>query len=119
MKRVIKAMSSNYDQVLLTSPHGFYKLVLDKGTNLNDEEWVGLDVNSYSLADKHVVNIVLKADPHNFDKGVTKHKYRDAYVQQGSRGKANTLEDTKEVIAALVEAVDFIPQILDYINNKY
>lgn len=114
MKRFVKAAA---EQVIFEDE--FFSLVRESGTGMNDTFWRGLKVISKGLAKKHVIRIDLetKGFP-KFDGTPVIYDYKGAYVNQGMRSERNTLDETREVIEVLTDAVDFAEDVLDWLRNN-
>ena len=114
MKRYIKSAS---EQVIFEDE--FFSFVRTSGRGMNNTFWRGLEVLSKGLAKKHVVEIRLQSygNP-KFDGSPVIYDYRGVYVAQGSRSVINTLDETKEVIEVLEDAVDFAEHILDWLRDN-
>lgn len=116
MKRVIRAAKAT--ESIMQSRTGMFELVREEGIGMNDTPWKGLEVRSYGPAEKHVVQIRLERANHpDFNGEPVEYQYRDAEVAHGMRMQKDTLEDTREYIEVLEEAVDFAEDINDLLSN--
>lgn len=115
MKRVIRASSSPviFEDDMFT----FRK---ESGIGVNNTPWEGLKVDSKGLAEKHVVEVRLntKGSP-AFDGEPVKFQYKDAYVSHGMRERMDTLDDTRDYIDVLENALVFAERVNDWIWNVY
>ena len=78
-----------------------------------------LRVVSHGLADKHCVEIRLDWDIAQDFGGtsIRRKKYTGAYISHGMRGRSDTLNETREYIGVLTEAVIFVDNTLDLIRG--
>ena len=77
-----------------------------------------LRVIPHGLAKKHVVSIELNWDYMSPEAGNKDHpKYTGAYVNHGMRCACDTLDETREYIGVLTEAVIFIDNTIDMVRN--
>lgn len=111
-KNPIKA--STTDRVIFEDE--YFEFVKTGGIGINDTPWSGLEVKSKGLADKHVIVIELRSNNSPKFEGQPVHRtYKNAYVNQGMRSRINTLDETREVIKVLEDAVDFAERINEYL----
>lgn len=75
-----------------------------------------LEVISHGLAEKHVVSISLEYIRVE-NEGTVRYKYTGAYVNHGMRCAKDSLDETREYIGVLTEAVYFIEDNLQTILN--
>lgn len=115
LSRILKESSA--DRPILSSEN--FELVKKSGVGMNRTPWTGLEVVSKGLAKKHVIKIELNTDmPPAFDGEPVEFKYTEAYVTHGMRMHGHdTLEETREFIAVLDEAVDFAERINEYLKT--
>lgn len=81
---------------------------------ISDELETGIEykIESIDEAKKHVVEI-------RFEYGIkTKNDNQLIYIAHGFRNAIDTLEDTKELIEVLQEAVDFVEKLNEYFDNN-
>ena len=76
-----------------------------------------LVVIPHGLAKKHVVSIRIEGPWPNRDDKPVRYKYNDVYVSHGMRCACDTLDETREYIGVLTEAVIFIDNTIDMIRN--
>lgn len=88
------------------------------GVGVNDTPWTGLNVESRGLAEKHCVEVRLQTKNYPiFDGKPVEYAYKFAYVAHGMRMKTDTLDETREYIAVLDEAVNFAERVNTYLQN--
>lgn len=112
MKRFI--VSASNSNAIFSDPN--FELVYRSGVGMQDTPWKGLEVISKGLAKKHAVEIRLdtkgwndfNGEPFNYD-------YTGATVAHGMRMQRDTLDDTREYIAVLEDAVAFAEKINDWL----
>ena len=115
MKRYVKASRTD---ILITSP--MFDLVVDRGVGMNNTPWTGLKVISKGAAEKHVIEVRLESrwvPADDFDGAPIQFVYNPSgtEVAHGSRMRKDTLDDTREYIQALQEALDFAENVNSYI----
>lgn len=116
MKRVIRAAKAT--ESIMQSRTGMFELVSMEGIGMNDTPWKGLEVRSYGPAEKHAVQIRLVTANHpDFNGEPVEYQYSEAEVAHGMRMQKDTLEDTREYIEVLEEAVDFAESIDDALSD--
>lgn len=108
-------------EVIMTSNSGDYTLVKKSGVGAGDRPWEGLEVRSSGNADKHVVEIRLDSD--NFMTNIKsnepfKYTYNDVHIAHGMRSCKDTIQETKEYIEVLTEAIEFAGIVKEYIKNS-
>ena len=116
LSRILK--ESIVDRPILSSDS--FELVKASGIGTHETPWTGLKVISKGLAKKHAVEIKLNTGRDKwyiFDGTPIDFKYTDAYVSHGMRMKTDTLDETREYIAVLDEAVNFAERVNAYLKN--
>ena len=89
------------------------------GIGINDTPYKALEVASIGDADKYVVEVRL-----NFNKipaftgEPTLYKYIDATVSYGLSSREYTLEDTKNFITILQDAIEFAERINAWLSEN-
>ena len=119
MKQLARMLKESTDGTILSSEN--FELVKKSGIGRNNTPWTGLRVISKGLAKKHVVEIELEDESsglHDFEGEPVEFKYTNAYVSYGMRMQKDTLEETRELIAVLDEAVDFAEEINEYLAEQ-
>ena len=90
----------------------------ESGIGVNNTPWRGLRVKSKGAAEKHVVEIRLNSKRSMpFNGEPVDYKYTGAYISHGMRGVSDTIEDTREYIEVLADAVDFAGMIDDWLKT--
>ena len=93
----------------------------ESGIGREDTPWTGLRVRTKegSPAYKHVIEIRLNDKGwHDFNGEPVNYSYSDCYVAHGVRGTSDTLDDTKEYIETLSDAVDFAERVNDWLFHN-
>ena len=88
------------------------------GTGVNDTLFESLRVASIGDADKHVVEVRLNSDMLVFTGEPVHYKYKDAFVSYGLSSRQYTLEDTKNLINILQDAVEFAERINSWLSEN-
>lgn len=94
-----------------------FELVESASTGVNDTHFEKLEVISHGLAEKHVVEIRLDGTSPRFEGKPVRYKYTGAEVSHGMRCRRDSLDETREYIGVLTEAVIFIDNTIDMIRN--
>lgn len=117
---VRKSLKESDNDPLLISSNGNFILVNSSGVGINDTPWNGLEVISRKNARKHVVEIRLDSNFPKFEGDPVHFKYwpDSVSVTHGNRMTRDTLQDTKEYILVLQEAIDFSKMVSDFIKNN-
>lgn len=104
---------------LLRSNNGNFVLVTNSGTGVQNTPWEGLEVKSEGLAHKHVVEIRLTSKFPKFEGQPVHFTYypNGTEVAHGMRMTTDSLKDTEEYISVLQEAVEFVPEIISFLEN--
>ena len=90
----------------------YFEFVRTEGIGINDTPWTGLGVISKGLAKKHVVEIRLhQIGFPDYNGTPVEHQYNGVEVAHGMRSCIDTLDDTKEYIKVLQDAVEFTETI--------
>ena len=120
MKKVIRG-GSNVRETIFEDE--YFDLVKSHGIGINNTPWSGLDVvTKEGPARKHVVEIRLNTKDrgtHLFDGTPVNYEYRDCYIAHGMRSVMDTLDDTREYIKVLQDAVDFAERVNQYLYDNY
>ena len=122
MRKIVKA-TEEAKKAVLGATRGntifedeYFDFIEVSGIGMNDTPWSGLEVKSKGLADKYVIGIQLQSSNWPKFKGEpVQWTYKNAYVNQGMRSATNTLDETREVIKVLEDAVDFAERINEYL----
>lgn len=104
--------------IIKTSSNGNFIFYKRNGIGMNDTPFESLEIRSEGLAEKHVVEIRLDSDYKPYDGKPIKHTYSDVYISHGMRGHKDTIDDIKEYIEVLNEAIEFVQYIKDFIENS-
>lgn len=100
----------------------YFKFVRTEGIGINNTPWSGLAVitKQGSAAEKHVVEIRLNnSNNPNYYGELVEYTYRDCYIAHGIRSTIDSLDDTREYIDVLKDAVDFAEDINKWLfTNK-
>ncbi len=88
------------------------------GTGVNDTPFKSLRVASIGDADKYVVEVRLNSNMLVFTGEPVCYKYKDAIVSYGSSSRQYTLEDTKNLINILQDAVEFAERINSWLSEN-
>ena len=116
MRKVITCASHSRETIFEDE---YFDFCIEHGIGMGDTPWTGLKVKSKGLADKYVVEIRLDYKgyyPFNGEPIV--YQYGDVQVAHGMRMKKDTLDETREYIAVLEDAVDFAERVLNWIRNN-
>lgn len=115
-----KSLKESNNDPLLISSNGNFILVNNSGVGINDTPWNGLEVISRKNARKHVVEVHLDSNSPKFEGDPVHFKYwpDSVSVTHGNRMTRDTLQDTKEYILVLQEAIDFSKMVSDFIKNN-
>ena len=104
-------------EVLLSSPD--FDLVVRTGVGRENTPYEALDVINKGPAKKHVVDVRLNlANWPRYEGKPVKHIYKNSYVSHGMRGSSDTLDDTREYIEVLQEAIKFAEQVNDFLSTS-
>ena len=90
---------------------GDFTLFKESGIGNKDTPWNGLVVKSEGLAEKHVVEVRLDSDFQSFNGEPVKYMYYNIYIAHGMRMKSDTIEETKEYIQVLQDAIEFAKKV--------
>lgn len=88
------------------------------GVGINDTPFESLRVASIGDADKYVVEVRLNSAMLVFTGEPVQYKYKDATVSYGLSSRQYTLEDTKNLISLLQDAVEFAERINDWLSEN-
>ena len=88
------------------------------GVGINDTPYKALDVASIGDADKYVVDVRLNSNMPVFTGEPVRYKYKDAVVSYGLSSRQYTLEDTKNLISILQDAIEFAERINDWLSEN-
>lgn len=114
MKRLIRASE---DPVIFEDEMFTFKE--KSGVGINNTPYTGLAVASKGLAEKHVVDIRLNRKGwQEFNGEPVHYKYTGAEVAHGMRSRADTLEETREYIDVLEDALDFAIRVNNWILDN-
>lgn len=117
MKRWIKSRS--YNDVIFEDE--YFEFVETQGIGMNDTPWEGLKViTKEGPAKDHVVEVRLNyGNNPKFDGEPVKYTYKDAYVAYGLPTRVPTLDETREFITVLEDAIEFAEAVNKYLweNN--
>ena len=105
MKRVIKA-NRDVRQVIFEDEN--FEVRKEYGVGIDDTPFISVYVltKPRSLAKKHVVEVRLDTAG-----GFPNYRYNGAYVAHGMRMTSDTLDETREYIAVLEDAIDFAERV--------
>lgn len=103
---------------LLTSTNGNFSLYKKQGVGRNDTCYENLEVISDGLADKHVVEVRLESDIYQYVGKPVKYQYSDVYIAHGMRMDRDSIEDIREYISVLEEAIDFTLVIRKFLDDN-
>lgn len=90
---------------------GDFSLVHESSIGREDTPLEGLKVISDGLAEKHVVEVRLDSDFQSFNGEPVKYMYYNIYIAHGMRMKSDTIEETKEYIQVLQDAIEFAKKV--------
>lgn len=115
MKKLIKANSSS-DAIFEDE---FFIFKRDSGVGMHDTPWSGLEVESRGLAKKHAVEIRLNhSGRYAWDGNPLEFKYDSCYVAHGMRASMDTLDETREYIEVLEDALDFAERVNEWLYHN-
>lgn len=90
----------------------YFEFVRTEGIGINDTPWKALEVISKPLAYKHVIEIrLVPINDMEYNGTPIVQTYNGAYIARGMRSCKDTLDDTKEYIKVLQDAVEFTETI--------
>lgn len=118
MKKWIKASSKSTEVIFEDE---YFTFVRRWGVGMKGIHYEELYVKSKGLADEHVVQVRLNSTNFMEDPGegeVFKYEYKDAYVAHGMRPVTDTLQDTRDYIAVLQDAVEFAERIDEWLETN-
>lgn len=87
------------------------------GIGVNDTPFESLSVASIGDADKYVIEVRLNTDIQAFTGKPVQYKYHDAVVSYGLQSRQYTLDDTKNFINILQDAVEFAERINQWLSE--
>ena len=105
-------------ETIKTSSDGNFRLCKKNGVGREETPFEELVVVSENLAEKHVIEIRLDSNYIPFNGQPVKYTYYDVYIAHGMRGSKDSIEDIKEYITVLEEAVKFATIVKDYIESS-
>lgn len=116
MKKYVKA--SKAGQVIFEDE--YFEFMEVSGVGVQQTPWTGLKIRSKELALKHVVEIRLikKGNP-RYDGTPVYLEYSGCHIAHGMRSSIDTLDDTKEYVMVLEDAIDFAERVNDYLHRKF
>lgn len=116
MRKVITCASHSRETIFEDE---YFDFCIEHGIGMKDTPWTGLKVKSKGLAKEYVVEIrLVDKGYHPFDGEPVVYKYYDVEVAHGIRGRRETLDETREYVTVLEDAVDFAERVLDWIRNN-
>lgn len=126
MKKLVRTITASTNSTPLLSS-GDFTLVRRAGIGRDDVPYDELEVISSGNAEKHVIEVKLDAKWGNWDPQYDEDgniiPIRIIYnpsrteVSHGMRMKRDTLEDTRDYIHALQDAVEFAEQVNSWLSN--
>lgn len=87
------------------------------GVGVNDTPFESLRVASIGDADKYAIEVRLNTDMQVFTGKPVQYKYHDAVVSYGLPSRQYTLDDTKNFINILQDAVEFAERINQWLSE--
>ena len=84
----------------------------------NDTHYKALEVASIGDADKYVVEVRLNFKMPSFIGEPVQYKYTDAVVSYGLSSRHCTLDDTKNFITILQDAIEFAERINTWLSEN-
>lgn len=100
----------------------YFEFVRTEGIGISNTPWSGLAVITKrgSIAEKHAVEIRLNnSNNPDYNGEPVEYTYRDCYIAHGMRSTMDSLDDTRECIDVLEDAVDFAEAINKWLlTNK-
>ena len=88
------------------------------GTGVNDTPFESLSVASIGDADKYVIEVRLNTDIQAFTGKPVQYKYKDVVVSYGLQSRQYTLDDTKNFINILQDAIEFAERINTWLSEN-